>query len=689
MGLIKTLGRYAWRKFALDGVSSSGFHKPTHADIFAFIDKVDEVTAALSAAGSLKGEWDASSGVFPGGGVTAKGDTWLVTTAGMTGGRFFAKGDRIVALVVNASTSVFGANWGVIPANARTVVAGVDEGAGTANAIQVTTEDAVTDGTVVLFSLFRATVPGIVSISINGGVALALKTPRNTNASGLSAGQEVWFRVRSSDNTARMISDQDVSALVAQAEAVLEEFQAHYLGRFVSNPTTDGNGNSIIEGAFYWNTTSNVFRYWDGDSWETFPFATVADGAITNAKLADVPTATFMGRTTPGTGPVENNTPEQVRNAIDPALERNSGFVSDGWLNVAVNTINKQIMSRTAHVAKTALSSLQVIFANWWVDPSGYVEAGIGGSATITASIEYPIGVFTQATFSASASTVVANGDQVTTDAIAVDIPEGATFWVRSFYDNPAGIIFRGQLDQTNYGYAEYGVSGIADKTMGGTIVSSGASAYMPLAIIGQTDKPSVALIGDSRTAGTGDTMDETVFVGNLHRSVGEYAGCSVLARGGDRADKFVASHAKRIALVNSYADTVVIATGINDLTAGRSAAQLQADIETMIGYFPTKRVFACTIEPVSDSTDGYITIANQTPRAAANNAGRNTYNAAVRAGLSGAAGYFELADAVEYRRTGVWKVTYGTPHTADGAHATKFGYELPARLWRGKPIQD
>lgn len=333
MGLIKTLGRYAWRKFALDGVSSSGFHKPTHADIFAFIDKVDEVTAALSAAGSLKGEWDASSGTFPGGGVTAKGDTWLVTTAGTTGARFFAKGDRIVSLVVNASTSVFGVNWGVIPANARTVVAGVDEGAGTANAIQVTTEDAVTDGTVVLFSLFRETTGPTVTVSVNGGPALTLMTPRDTDASALAAGQEVWFRVRASDSTARMVNDNDIATLIAQAEAVLADFQTQYLGQFADNPTTDVNGNAIIEGAFYWNTVSKVFRYWDGDSWETFPNATAAPGSITNDKLADVPEFTVKGRATAGTGGPEDLTAAQTRDLLDPLR----GFYADGVTDDTAN----------------------------------------------------------------------------------------------------------------------------------------------------------------------------------------------------------------------------------------------------------------------------------------------------------------------------------------------------------------
>lgn len=98
-------------------------------------------------------------------------------------------------------------------------VPGTDLGAGTANAIQITTDTPVADGMAVFFSLYEATTASPVTISINGGTALTLKTVRGGNASALGAGQEVWFRVRSSDSTARMISDQDVAALVAQAEA--------------------------------------------------------------------------------------------------------------------------------------------------------------------------------------------------------------------------------------------------------------------------------------------------------------------------------------------------------------------------------------------------------------------------------------------------------------------------------------
>lgn len=47
MGLIRDLGRYAWRKYISDGVSASGFNKPDTIDIFPFVDAIDDQIALL------------------------------------------------------------------------------------------------------------------------------------------------------------------------------------------------------------------------------------------------------------------------------------------------------------------------------------------------------------------------------------------------------------------------------------------------------------------------------------------------------------------------------------------------------------------------------------------------------------------------------------------------------------------
>jgi hypothetical protein len=103
-----------------------------------------------------------------------------------------------------------------------------DTGAGTANAIQVTTDIPVSDGVIVSFVLFEDTTAAPVTVAINGGTPLTLKTNRGNNASALSAGMDIWFRTRSSDSTARMLNDQDVSLLVEEAaDAFVAATQAY------------------------------------------------------------------------------------------------------------------------------------------------------------------------------------------------------------------------------------------------------------------------------------------------------------------------------------------------------------------------------------------------------------------------------------------------------------------------------
>jgi|TARA_A100001388_G_scaffold172691_1_gene129070 hypothetical protein len=47
------------------------------------------------------------------------------------------------------------------------------------------------------------------------------------------------------------------------AEAALDSFDDRYLGAKASNPTLDNDGNALIDGALYFNTTSNIMRVYD------------------------------------------------------------------------------------------------------------------------------------------------------------------------------------------------------------------------------------------------------------------------------------------------------------------------------------------------------------------------------------------------------------------------------------------
>lgn len=76
-------------------------------DLDAIETRVNELDASVV----LMGTWDASVGTFPGSGSAQAGESWIVSTGGTVDGVEFVANDRLIAIVDNASTSVYANNW--------------------------------------------------------------------------------------------------------------------------------------------------------------------------------------------------------------------------------------------------------------------------------------------------------------------------------------------------------------------------------------------------------------------------------------------------------------------------------------------------------------------------------------------------------------------------------------------------
>lgn len=342
----------------------------------------------------------------------------------------------------------------------------------------------------------------------------------------------------------------------------------------------------------------------------------------------------------------------------------------------AINTGLTQIMTRSPHRARDVITSLQVQWPNWYAVQAG--EVGTGSTATITASVEYPAGVFTQLKFAGSASGSIPDLTTITSDAVAVNIPDGDTFWLRSYWTNAGGIVFATGDSDGNLGQAIYGASGIADNTMSDPLPTLVANYYPPLAIIGQTNRSAVLVIGDSRAHGAGDTVDLAGFIGNLDRSVSPRLASSNVAVSGSRATQFLGSHTRRAALA-TYCTDVVIEYDINGLRINQTAAQTKANVEAIAALFPNQRCWAHTLEPDCSGSPSYASTGVQVIADAGQNTQRIAYNALVRAGLVGFDGYFDVASVLESKSApGKWAVPGdGTGYTNDGLHANQAGYLL------------
>lgn len=356
------------------------------------------------------------------------------------------------------------------------------------------------------------------------------------------------------------------------------------------------------------------------------------------------------------------------------------------------DTGQRQSMSRSRHRARGLLNQPILVWPNWYVNGS-FADANTTATITIFAGIEYPVGVFTQVKFAGATSGAAAAGNNVTSDAVNIQIPDGEFFFVRTYYQSTTGVLSHGVtahsciLDLANGEALTYGNPTVTDQTMGGTVADTGTVGalwsngggylYTPCAILSMKREPSFLLLGDSRCVGEFDSNsgDASCDNGEIARSIGKQFGYINAGRGSSTAAAMVSSGAKRAAL-QSYVTHVISAYGGADLRAGSSAATVLTSLQSLWALFPTKKVYQSTITPFTTSSDSWKTTGNQTD--ATGNTARATLNGSIRT-TTLIARALEVADQVETARdSGRWKNDGSTNFlwTGDGIHPSQFGYQ-------------
>lgn len=336
---------------------------------------------------------------------------------------------------------------------------------------------------------------------------------------------------------------------------------------------------------------------------------------------------------------------------------------------------NKQGMFRSIHFARDNITALQVAYANWWY--SAQTENLPGGSTNWRASIEYPVGSTPQRfLFGGSTTGTSADGETILSDLLTLTtaIPSGAQFALNVWQDASAQIIYNTTSayitgDRLAVGATTPDLTATGGASFGGA--SNGAMCH-PVAILAQTRKPTVALLGDSTQLGAVNLVT-TNFAGNgygdqgmVARAIGPALAYINLGSYGDRAQTFISSGSTRRKALVAYCSHIVCNFGINDvISAARTSAQLIADLTTIAGYFPTLPFWQQTLTPCTTSSDSFATTVNQT--VTANEAQRVAFNLALRGGVTWAAGSIDTGAALESSwLSGVWQVP---TQTVDGTH--------------------
>jgi hypothetical protein len=369
---------------------------------------------------------------------------------------------------------------------------------------------------------------------------------------------------------------------------------------------------------------------------------------------------------------------------------------------------------RCPHYINVTSTDLRFEWHNWKNNGTSlspnYADSDGAAAVTIRASVEIG-GVIYRLTFGGRTDVTIDPGGYVQSDPLPLDVPAGTLIYSRTY-------VVSGSWHYTRYALVASGQGGASGNGVDLTAPGSGAIAdaaftamFAPTAItgkpLGDSNVPAVYVVGDSIGAGGNDFPSTTPF---QSRSVTapQLSGNGFLARAfhgkvghlnsavpGSGVQQFItdSGHFRRLTFARSCS-TMVMQYGRNDLSGGRTAAQLQADLVTAwrMGAQRGLRVIQTTITPRSATTDGWRTTGGQsfpsvpqeTARVAVNNWIRDGApvstdgnftplavgaSSALRAGRGGHPlfGYWEIADRVETaRNSGIWKAWTNTRSVSD-----------------------
>ncbi len=100
-----------------------------------------------------------------------------------------------------------------------------------------------------------------------------------TNKAAEAQGHATTASTKASEAAASAIA---AAAAASNAEVAFDSFDDKYLGSKASDPATDNDGNPLLTGALYWNTTVGAVRVWNGSAW----LSMAADASIVDFQQA-------------------------------------------------------------------------------------------------------------------------------------------------------------------------------------------------------------------------------------------------------------------------------------------------------------------------------------------------------------------------------------------------------------------
>jgi hypothetical protein len=327
---------------------------------------------------------------------------------------------------------------------------------------------------------------------------------------------------------------------------------------------------------------------------------------------------------------------------------RGAAMVCDGlgsyWFASLSGGTNTDGESRSWHVAKADCTDLAFRWVNFCTSTDG---GNSGSTVTYSAYMELADGTMIQLTFNGAAIITVPVGGSVVSDTVSVQLLAGTGFWIRTYTQvasGGGGWVYTKKLLSAN---GEGAWAGTVPRTpTAGAVASANAHIVAPVVIQGKSPKatfvPSVIVIGDSIAGGAGDITTSLSApagdnLGWIRRRLVEFdIAYHPTDRAGDSATGFNLTTGRRRRSLVPYFTHALCEYGTNDLfNNGSSLAVSQGALRSlwMHAFADDVVTYQTTISPRTTSTDGWLTVANQTTTSSTQEAIRVQLNAWLRDG--------------------------------------------------------
>lgn len=341
------------------------------------------------------------------------------------------------------------------------------------------------------------------------------------------------------------------------------------------------------------------------------------------------------------------------------------------WITSASGSNSMNTRSRLDTPAGADVTDVVLRFPRFY---NGAPEADFPLTYTVTATIEYPVGTFTQVLFNngATSLSVTPGRRYFDSDPVPIRIPRGtvAGAYVKCFLSWTGGVTnfpLNSTVQAANGEWCNVG-TGLTDQTQTVTVQTHTYAApgqangfgFEPMVLGHLSDYvPVVALLGDSITQGSSVTgPDSSTGEAGWSRTFRGVVPTVNLARQAEVATNFTSRPHGRLSLIEDAVTHAVVAYGRNDVTALVAAATILTNVRKIWDHLLARgiKVFATTVTPVTTSSDTWATTANQTV-SSPQEVIRLAYNTLVRDNWQsyGLSGIFDFARAVDPSDTGKW----------------------------------